>query len=54
MGIKALNDNNILFAFSNILTNLIITLVGIPTPGGTEVGSGIADIIFIMTLNILM
>jgi hypothetical protein len=41
-----------LLAFSRALIILVITLIGIPIPGGTEVGIGIADNTVTMALNI--
>ena len=48
-----LNTRRIWFAFCNIFTNCIITLIGIPIPGGTAVGIGRADIISTITENIV-
>ena len=41
-----------LFALSIALTILVIILMGIPIPGGTEVGIGIADNTVTIALNI--
>ena len=51
---NALRASTILFAFSNITTIFVITFTGIPTPGGTAVGIGIAVNIAIIVLNIVI